>query len=318
MSIQRKSKPAKKMYKEASYPTFDICNLNTTRLSNDLFNADRFRGYVKNNPHVQNVHKHSFYHLVFFTAGEGQQILDFETYPIKKGIIYFMRPNQTHKWFFEGEADGYIVNFSADFFEQLSIRAEVLDNFPFFNLFSSHQVLELDEKSQEKAEHLFEEIIQEIHSLNERNHGLLMIATYLLQIFSISDRNIPQRENLYGENHFNSTIIKKFLELIEDNFRTVRLPKDYASMLYISSSHLNMICQEQVGTSSGELIRNRVLLEAKRLLVNFELSVSAIALDLNFFDTSYFVKFFKKETGLTPEAFRKQYNSKPSAKNESL
>lgn len=312
MSIQRKNRHNQKMYKEASYPTFDICNLNTTRLSNDLFNVDRFRGYVKNNPHVQNVHKHSFYHLVFFTAGEGQQILDFETYPIKKGIIYFMRPNQTHKWFFEGEADGYVVNFSADFFEQLAIRAEVLDNFPFFNLFSSHQVLELDKISREKVGLLFEEIIREVQLIDEKSQGLLMIATYLLQIFTISGRNIHREDNHQEENYFNSTVIKKFLELIEDNFRAIRLPKDYASMLYISSSHLNMICQEQLNTSAGELIRNRVLLEAKRLLINFELSVSAIALDLNFFDTSYFVKFFKKETGLTPDAFRKQYNNKPS------
>lgn len=305
------------MYADNTYPTFDICNLNSNRLSNDLFNVDRFRGYVKNNPHVQNVHKHSFYHLVFFTAGEGQQILDFETYPIQKGIIYFMRPNQTHKWFFEGEADGYVINFSAAFFEQLAIRAEILDNFPFFNLFSSHQVLDLDDHSQEKVGQLFEAILQEVQSVDEKSRNLLMIATYLLQIFTISGRNIQSKESLYEENHYNSTQLKKFMELIEEHFRTIRLPKDYASMLYISSSHLNMICQEQVSTSAGELIRNRVLLEAKRLLVNFELSVSAIALDLNFFDTSYFVKFFKKETGLTPEAFRKQYNNKPSIKNES-
>lgn len=311
MSIPRKSKTVRKMYKEASYPIFDICNLNSTRLSNDLFNADRFRGYVKNNPHVQNVHKHSFYHLVFFTAGEGQQILDFETYPIKKGIIYFMRPNQTHKWFFEGEADGYVVNFSAAFFEQLSIGSGILENFPFFNLFSSHQVLELNEETQEIAGQLFEAIILEVRAASEQSQSLLMIAAYLLQIFVITARSIHQNESLYEENHYNSTLLKKFIELIEDNFREVRLPKDYASMLYISSNYLNMICQEQINTSAGELIRNRILLEAKRLLINFELSVSAIALDLNFFDTSYFVKFFKKHTGLTPEAFRKQYHNKP-------
>lgn len=311
MSIPRKSKSARKMYREASYPIFDICNLNSTRLSNDLFNVDRFRGYVKNNPHVQNVHKHSFYHLVFFTAGTGQQILDFETYPIKKGIIYFMRPNQTHKWFFEGEADGYVINFSATFLEQLSIGAAILENFPFFNLFSSNQVLELSDNSQKDISQLFEAIILEVKSSSEKSQSLLMIATYLLQIFALTARNIPQDENLFEESHYNSTLLKKFMELIEENFREIRLPKDYASMLYISSNHLNMICQEQANTSAGELIRNRILLEAKRLLINFELSVSAIALDLNFFDTSYFVKFFKKYTGLTPEAFRKQYYNKP-------
>jgi AraC family transcriptional activator of pobA len=77
---------------QKKYPTFDICNLVANKMLDDVFNADRFHGYLANNPHVQNVHKHSFYHLVYFTAGNGQHILDFESYPIQMGIIYFMRP----------------------------------------------------------------------------------------------------------------------------------------------------------------------------------------------------------------------------------
>ncbi|HCU46615.1 helix-turn-helix domain-containing protein [Sphingobacterium faecium] len=81
-------------------------------------------------------------------------------------------------------------------------------------------------------------------------------------------------------------------------------------MLYITSNHLNFICKDQINMSAGEIIRNRVLLEAKRMLVNFELSVATIGMELNFFDTSYFIKFFKKYTLFTPEAFRKQYYNK--------
>lgn len=299
------------MVMETTYPTFDICNLVTNRLSNDLFNIDRFHGYAKNNHHLQKVHKHSFYHLVLFTAGNGQHILDFESYPIKKGIIYFMRPNQAHKWMFEGEVDGYVINFSSTFFDQLAIGSSILDNFPFFNLFSSGQVLALDQPSLNKVCTLFEEILKEVDARNEHNQTLIMISSYLLQIFVIAARNAKDNAVQYSLNNYNSVLLKKFMELIEEHFREIRLPKDYASMLYITSSHLNFICQEQVKTSAGELIRKRVLLEAKRLLVNFELSISAIALDLNFFDTSYFIKFFKKYTGLTPETFRKQYYNKP-------
>lgn len=294
------------------YPVFDICNITTNRLPNDLFNVDRFHGYVKNNPHIQKVHKHSFYHFVLFTAGTGTHILDFESYPIKEGIIYFMRPNQAHQWIFEGEVDGYIINFSDTFFDQLAIGSSILDNFPFFNLFSSTQVLELDADSLKKVKQIFEEILKEVETRRDNEQTTIMIISYLFQIFVIATRNLKQHTTTYSPNNYNSVLIKKFMELIEENFRTVRLPKDYASMLYITSNHLNFICQEQVKTSAGELIRNRVLLEAKRLLVNFELSISGIALDLNFFDTSYFVKFFKKYTGLTPEAFRKQYYNKPN------
>jgi len=59
-------------------------------------------------------------------------------------------------------------------------------------------------------------------------------------------------------------------------------------------------------SSAGELIRDRIILEAKRLLVNAKMSVSEIAHELNFVDNSYFSRFFKKYAGVTPEVFRKQ------------
>jgi len=60
-----------------------------------------------------------------------------------------------------------------------------------------------------------------------------------------------------------------------------------------------------LGKSAGEVIRDRVILEAKRLLVNLDLTITNIAGKLNFADNSYFTKFFKKYTGQTPEDFRK-------------
>lgn len=227
------------------YPVYDICSMVTNRLSNDLFNIDRFHGYVKNNPHVKNVHKHSFYHLVLFTAGQGEHILDFETYPIKKGIIYFMRPNQAHQWIFEGEVDGYVVNFSANFFDQLAVGSFILENFPFFNLLSSEQVVQLDEKSIETITSLFEGILTEVNNADYQAQTTIMIMSYLLQVFVTATRNITDNKLEYSLGNYNSVLVKKYLELIEENFREIRLPKEYAAMLYITSNHLNFICQEQ-------------------------------------------------------------------------
>ena len=75
-------------------------------------------------------------------------------------------------------------------------------------------------------------------------------------------------------------------------------------MLYITPNHLNACCKEVLGIPAGEVIRNRIVLEAKRLLVNLQLSISEIAYTLNFEDNSYFTKFFKKYAGVTPEEFR--------------
>jgi AraC-like DNA-binding protein len=291
-----------------TYPTFDICNLVTNKLSNDLFNADRFQGYLLNNPPIKKVHKHSFYHLVYFTAGSGQHIIDFKGYPIAPGCIYFMRPGQVHKWEFESDVDGYVINFSATFFDQLSISSSTIDQFSFFNAFSSEQMLALGESTRSKVVIIFEEILKELEDNSDQTP--MMIAANMLKLFVLSSREISSEGPFFSKSSYNSILLKQFLELIEENFKDLRLPKDYAALLYITSNHLNFICKDQINMSAGEVIRNRVLLEAKRMLVNFDLSVAAIALELNFFDTSYFIKFFKKYTQVTPETFRKQYYNK--------
>lgn len=83
------------------------------------------------------------------------------------------------------------------------------------------------------------------------------------------------------------------------------MPKEYAGLLFITPNHLNALCKASVGKSAGEMIRDRLLLEAKRMLANSAMSVSEIAYDLRFEDNAYFSRFFKKYTGHTPEEFRK-------------
>jgi len=92
---------------------------------------------------------------------------------------------------------------------------------------------------------------------------------------------------------------------VEQHYPEKKLPKAYAEMLFVTPNHLNAICTATAGKSAGELIRERVLLEAKRLLVNSQMSIAEIGYQLNFEDNAYFSRFFKKYTSVTPEAFRK-------------
>jgi AraC-like DNA-binding protein len=98
------------------------------------------------------------------------------------------------------------------------------------------------------------------------------------------------------------------MALINRHYRSMRLPREYAEQLYITPNHLNALCQDLLGKTAGDVIRERVLLEAKRLLTNEQKSVSEIAGELNFPDNSYFSRFFRKYTGQSPEEFRKSLN----------
>jgi len=289
---------------KALYPTFEIHNLDANKLTDDIMNVDRFQMYLSNNPHLNVAHKHTFYHLVYFTKGGGDHVIDFETFPVQKGMIYFMRPGQVHKWNFKGNVDGYAINFSPLFFTRYLLGANVPDLFSFFNGNAKEQVIVLDKEAQNIAVTLFEEMLTEKNK--EAKQTPLMIATLMMQLFITVSRQVNDLQKTTGKPNYNHIIFRNFQLLIDEHFRNLKLPKDYAALLYITPAHLNAICKEMLDTSAGEVIRNRIILEAKRLLINFDLSIQFIALELNFPDASYFVKFFKKYVGSTPEAFRKK------------
>jgi AraC family transcriptional regulator, transcriptional activator of pobA len=110
-----------------------------------------------------------------------------------------------------------------------------------------------------------------------------------------------------GASKHNVVLMRQFEKLIEQHFREKRLPKEYAEMMFVTPNHLNALSNDVAGKSAGELIRERILLEAKRLLANSDLMISQIAAILHFEDNAYFTRFFKKYLGTTPEGFRAAY-----------
>ncbi|MFA6944451.1 MAG: helix-turn-helix domain-containing protein, partial [Pedobacter sp.] len=105
---------------------------------------------------------------------------------------------------------------------------------------------------------------------------------------------------------YNYTLLKNFRALIEKNYTMFRLPREYAELLYITPNHLNALCNHLLGIPAGQVIRNRIFLEAKRLLMNHDLTITEISAHLNFADNSYFSRAFKKHAGVSPEVFRKK------------
>jgi len=286
------------------YPTFEIEGLSTCNSINEVFTIDRF---LDQNPGTTKVHRHSFYHVTYFVKGYGENLIDFKTYDVAPEKIFFMRPGQVHSWRLAENTEGYVINFSTTFFDQLKINSSLIDQFPFFNLFESDQMVNISKENQRKLKVCFENIITEMTDI--QSWSQIMIASLILQICALAGKDTISK-TIFIDTNYNSLILKQFIEILETNFHQYKLPKDYATSLNITPNQLNFICKQQINLSAGEIIRNRIILEAKRLLVNFDLSITNIAEALNYSDPSYFVKFFKKYTSFTPEAFRKQYYNK--------
>ncbi|WEA01340.1 AraC family transcriptional regulator [Mucilaginibacter sp. SJ] len=285
-----------------SIPTIDICTL-ADDIKQDEVLISRFAPYLDAHKNLFFPHRHSFYHLVLFTDGGGSHTIDFESFEVKPGQIYFMTPGQVHSWDFEGFTDGYIINFSSSFIQSFLLRSGYFDNFYFLNGNPKDEVIDLPADQLQVIISLFEKILAEVEK--PAALGSDMVKLLMLQIFILINRCGGKSDN-FGKQGYNQTLIRNFQKLIEQHYIHVKLPKDYAELLYITPNHLNAVCKDVLGLSAGEVIRNRTLLEAKRLLTNPRLNISEIAFNLNFSDNSYFTKFFKKIEGITPEEFRKK------------
>src|ERR1700679_518524 len=146
-----------------SLPIYDIGTLSQHQ-EHDL-QISRFGVYIDS--HHKNLHaphKHSFYHLVLFTKGAGTQTIDFQNFPVKPYLIYFMVPGQVHSWAFEGDVDGYIINFSTAFFQSFLLKANYLEDLPFFAGVAQDSVIDIPLTLRDKVTGLFEQLINENES----------------------------------------------------------------------------------------------------------------------------------------------------------
>jgi AraC-like DNA-binding protein len=293
-------------------PVYDICALSGNGHQHADIIAEPFADYLRVHPNLHKAHGHSFYHLVLFTRGGGYHTVDFNHFPVTEGQVYFMVPGQVHSWSFEGDTEGYVVNFSEALFQSFLADQRYLERFRFFSGDATEQVIVLGKEKLQEAVAIMTRIVDEA-----RQTGALHLDAarmHLLLFFILVADVATADKNELDKIQPNQLVLQNFRKLVGEHYTRYKLPKEYAAMLYVTPNYLNALCNDLLGKSAGDVIRERILLEAKRQLVNLDESIAGIGYNLGFTDNSYFTKFFKKYTGVTPEDFRRQLQA-PTAKN---
>ena len=288
----------------SEFKVYDICEFPLDRQQDVM--VSRFAAYLKKLKKLHFPHRHDFYHLILFTHGGGGFSIDFQNFKIAPYRIYLMAPGQVHSWDFEGDMDGYVINFSVQFFQSFLLKSDYLDQFFFLNGIAGDSVIDIVEEQRSSIINILENAVNEMES--QHRFKTDTIRVWILQLFlHLGNMNLGNEVRVADS--YNMTLLRNFEKLIDKNYLKLRLPKQYAELLYITPNHLNALCNGELGKSAGDMIRNRIALEAKRMLINFSLSVTEIAYALNFEDNSYFCKFFKKQTGVSPDGFRKHIHA---------
>lgn len=249
---------------------------------------------------VEYPHRHdNFYEILLIINGSGWYTIDFITYEIKPGNIYFVTPGQVHTIKFSEDVFGYIFLFTADFFLKNHSEKAKLSDFPFFQ---THSNPPLNVESISEFEFIFELACKE--SLSDSSESDFIVRSALELILFLIKKHYPlpaiqaKGKGLY--------LFNRFKELVDDKFTIIHSVKEYASILSVTPSHLNETVKDISGKSAKDHIKDRQLLEIKRLLSHSDLNISEISDKMNFQDQSYFSRFFKKSVGMSPADFRNQ------------
>jgi AraC-like DNA-binding protein len=267
------------------------------------FQMWRIRDFLELHPVLEFPHRHAFFQMVLFTKGGGTHSIDFNSFDIQPDQLYFMAPGQIHTWNFDEQTDGYIINFNESFFTSICHNPNFVYEFPLFGALKGIPIAQLEGDIALETRNQFDRIHDDFIADGDFKNDLL--RAMLLELLVRLSRHIQTKVQVaITKNQY--AILRRYEKMIELHFHEKHLPKDYAEMLFVTPNHLNALCNAATGKSAGELIRDRILLEAKRLLVNSSLTITEIAYQLNFEDNSYFSRFFRKYTGVAPEGFRRQ------------
>ena len=289
-------------------PVLNINQFHEAKPINDFY-VNSFSNHISlNKTLISRPHKHNFYLCVIFTEGTGTHEIDFNSYKIKPGNVFFLRPGQTHFWKFDTKPEGFIFFHSQEFYE-LHFLEHKLNEFPFYYSFQNSPLLELSIKKATISNKIFEEIYNEYLHINPfKKIKIISLINIIYIDFSRKyTRNVEQKKH-FSANYLN--ILENIEILINENFKKEKLPKFYANRLNITTKHLNRVIKETINKTTSELISERIILEAKRLIVHSNESLTNISNSLEFSEYSYFSKIFKLKTGSTPINFRKKYMEK--------
>jgi AraC family transcriptional activator of pobA len=248
-----------------------------------------------------------FYSIILLTSGEVVENIGHQRYHFGPKSMYFIAENQIHSiksW--SEDLNGIVCMFDADYF-LLCIKHQIkLNQFPFFQL-DKVPFVNLSEREAQMMQHLFWKLNLEKCQKKTFNDDLLVrmfLNIILLEAERIyNDNRIEQTFNLSRKEQ----LVAQFQFLVNRHFLEKKQVTQYAGMLHVHPHYLNDVVKEVSGFSASHFVHKQLIQEAKSRLLQTNSTVSVIASELNFEDDSYFGRFFKKLTGVSPLQFRKQH-----------
>lgn len=245
-------------------------------------------------------HRHSFFQILWFKES-GRHYIDYKVNSHPKNSLFLINQNQVHYFCPESSNEGCLFHFNDSFIAKL--KPEILARFSisiFNEIGDSH--INLTEDQVEVVNRITNAIQGETEYKNE-NYSEIVFHQFLSLLYYI-ERIKKEQTQLDINANSDFTKIVQFKKLVMKNIDQSLSIDYYADQMNISTKKLTKLTKQFIHTTPGNLIKDMKILEAKRILSNQSISIKEVAYALGFDQPTYFTKFFKKETQLTPKKFQ--------------
>lgn len=249
-------------------------------------------------------HRTGFYHIIWFQKGSPTHLVDFNPIKIKPNSLLFLNKDTVQRFDNKTNFEGKAILFTDSFYCKTEADTKFLRNNILFNdLFAVSQI-QINEHSS-----LFIEILNQMTDelQNTKDSSQADILKNLLHNFLLhSERKKREQSFVELKKDANLDYIMVFKDLLEANYKTQKQVSYYAKEMFISEKRLNQATSKFFGKSPKEIINDRVMLEAKRVLVHTNENIREVCYYLGFEEPTNFIKYFKKHATITPTEFREK------------
>lgn len=247
---------------------------------------------------------------VAFVAAGGRVVVDFQEYDLTQDALFFINAGQYHR--LEDTDTGTLLYYNRDFYcVEIHDKEVACDGILFHNVYEI-PVVPLTAAASAAMQQLMQEIKAELAHEDSSMEEMLRI---LLKQLIIKATRIWKQQHLVLNDEARQEVefARTFSQLVERHYARHHAVADYAALLHITPKALSKRLARYGHATPNDLIKNRIMLEAKRLLAHTQLSVKEIGYKLGYEDTSYFIRLFTKQTAASPQTFRLHYQPNAGA-----
>lgn len=270
----------------------------------DVFDLDCIKAGIRHTP----IHREIFYCIILITNGHEEVAVNGHRRIVQVGDVICSCPGEVWSWQSNLEIKGLVLIFEQPFLLSFFNDSHFFDRLAYLQPDRPSPFLQPDAALQERLYHLFSLMKAEIDNNKSKDQHILRAMLY--EALILLNRAVSTDDNGQSMNEIPvNRYVDDFIRAVEAEYIERHDVEYYADKLCITPNYLNKVIRQSLGTTAKLYIHKKLFEEAERLLVYTTLTVIEIAERLHFDSSSYFIRFFRKQTGITPLKYREKKNS---------